>query len=451
MIAKKMIDSANYPDILGLITGGERLNLDSVQIAVATRPRFVRAGRPFEILLLVQNAVDTDVDITMTLHMPSVDAKKQKDRFIIQTQRVVVGVKPAEVGYALLTATTLPDVAISDAYQLGVEVSVKMMGKGERIRSASGGGKVPLEHLSTATAEMIEGLQGLTYHTKKRRMGNIIDVPFTLMSGTMGKMTDFAPGWVSLSRLSNYGDPRYFLHQYSTRLQVETLPNLKRALMLKPLIEATKQRFSESGFPLHDTEAILIGKLMTLILEYASPKKTAHGNMAARLFNIAAMIERDPFDLEKQPYIPHWFRAFMRYAEEDERTFSHPAQLILGYLYEDVIADAMDHAFALVQEVSGENLGDDDDVRKYRERVVTALTEKKGLDFGLVYLPLVMGGMIINEAMLIDAENPADTINQIKKLLQDRIFDSSDADMPIFELASGILARIGQKHGVLPV
>jgi len=102
MIAKKMIDSANYPDILGLITGGERLNLDSVQIAVATRPRFVRAGRPFEILLLVQNAVDTDVDITMTLHMPSVDAKKQKDRFIIQTQRVVVGVKPAEVGYALL-------------------------------------------------------------------------------------------------------------------------------------------------------------------------------------------------------------------------------------------------------------------------------------------------------------------------------------------------------------
>ena len=34
---------------------------------MTTRPRIVRAGRPFEVILLVQNAVDDDIDVTMAL------------------------------------------------------------------------------------------------------------------------------------------------------------------------------------------------------------------------------------------------------------------------------------------------------------------------------------------------------------------------------------------------
>ena len=79
----------NYPDILGAITGGLRCNINVVQLALAVRPRVVRAGRPFEAILLVQNASDVNVDVTATLHLPDKDAAKQKNQFTSHHVRLV--------------------------------------------------------------------------------------------------------------------------------------------------------------------------------------------------------------------------------------------------------------------------------------------------------------------------------------------------------------------------
>ena len=62
-----MADSVNYPDVLGFLSGGQRANFGSAQIALAVRPRIARAGRPFEVLVFVQNASDGAIDVTMTL------------------------------------------------------------------------------------------------------------------------------------------------------------------------------------------------------------------------------------------------------------------------------------------------------------------------------------------------------------------------------------------------
>ena len=50
--------------LLGAVTGGERLNLDVVQCALGVRPSSVPAGKPFEAILLLQNASDVNVDVT---------------------------------------------------------------------------------------------------------------------------------------------------------------------------------------------------------------------------------------------------------------------------------------------------------------------------------------------------------------------------------------------------
>lgn len=445
-----MIHSPNYPDILGAITGGERCTIDAVQIAATTRPRVARIGRPFEVILLVQNATNADVDLTMILHMPQTDAKRQRDRFITKAQRLLVGIKPAEVGYVVLPASTLPDTAVGD-YTIGVEVSVKAMGKPSRIRANDGGGKFSMNDLSEAGREQVTGLQELDFQTNKRRLGNFIDLPLSLLTGGLGKVTDFSPGWVSLCRLSEYGDSRPLLREYSQAILVETLPVLKRALMFQPLLDVTRKRFQAAGFQLRNIEAIALTKLLTLILEYASPRQNAHGHAAARGYNIQALVERDPLELEAPPKLPHWFKHFMTYAESDPRVFSHPAQVILGYLYEDLIGDAVDYAFALVEESSGENLGTSEEMAAHRERVIQTLLNEEGMDFSLAYLPLIMGGAIISEQMLLEGEHPADVVRQIGKALEERIFDSRDDERPVFDLANQLLAQIGQKHGVSPV
>ncbi|MBK8024699.1 MAG: hypothetical protein IPK19_25570 [Chloroflexi bacterium] len=441
---------ANYPDVLGYLTGGDRINADSVQLAATTRPRVARIGKPFEVILLVQNASNVDVDVVMTLTLPKVDLKKQSERFLTKSNnRKLVGVKPAEVGYSMLPAGTLPDTAPGD-YLMSIEYSVRtLVPKSQRIRVAEGGGRFSPADLPPEQRENLEGLKDLVWVTSRKRLSNVIEIPFSLLSGGVTKVADLSPGWFSLCLLADYDDPRPLLHEYADRIQIETLPQLKRVNFYEPLLKLTFERFEEAGFALREAEAVVIAKLLTLLLEYATPKQNQHGHIAAREYNILAMVERDPLDIER-PKLPHWFRQFIRYAEKDPRAFSRPAQGIAGYLYEELIADAFDYAFSLVEEASGEELGSPEETVAYRERLVKALRDRQGMDFSLAYLPLIIGGAIRSDQIPLEGEHPSDVVRQIGKALEERVFNSRDDERPIYELANEILARIGQRHGFTP-
>nr|AUN37596.1 hypothetical protein [uncultured bacterium] len=440
-----MPDSVNYPDVLGLITGGQRCNINSAQVALAVRPRIVRAGRPFEVLLLVQNASDGEIDVTLTLHLPAVDAKKQHDRFITQTQRLVVGVKGAEIGYVVLPVTTLSDTAISDGYKIGLEVEIKALGKASRIRSAVGGAPVPFQRLSEATQATIEALKTLTWYADKHR--NLLEAPVTIMSGSVGKMTDFTPGWVNLCKLSDFGDNRLLLHAFGPMVQTLTLPKLKRAVLFKPLLDTTDARFAEAGYPLKAAETTAIAKLLTLVLEYATPRFNAHGNMAARNFDVEALLMRDPSSFEAAPVLPNWFQGFLAMLERDERAANLPAQAITRYLYEDLLRDAVNLGFDLVNEATGEDLGSAEEQSLYREQLISALTNKTGLDFNRVYLPLVMGGLLINDQLILGKENPAELLRELGAALEVRNRELGETDQAIYTMTNTILARAGQRYG----
>ena len=98
----------NLPDLLGAVTGGDRLNLDVMQCALGVRPSSIPAGKPFEAILLLQNASDVNVDVTAVVRLPEQDAKGKRNRFIVKRERLVVGLRPAEVGYMTLPLSSSP-------------------------------------------------------------------------------------------------------------------------------------------------------------------------------------------------------------------------------------------------------------------------------------------------------------------------------------------------------
>ena len=108
-----MIDSVEYPDVLGAVTGGTRVAMGVMQFALALTTDVIAAGRASEAILLVQNASDHKVEIAALLHLPDHDAKRQKGRFISRSARVAVPVQPGEVGYISLPFGVLPDTATS--------------------------------------------------------------------------------------------------------------------------------------------------------------------------------------------------------------------------------------------------------------------------------------------------------------------------------------------------
>ena len=118
----------NFPDLLGDVTDGKRVNIGLVQVALAIRPRVIRAGRPFETIMLVQNASDVAVDFMARVRLPDRDAEGKKGRFVCKVDKLVLGLEPAQVGYLVLPVSTLPDTAISADYAITMDVKMKPAG-----------------------------------------------------------------------------------------------------------------------------------------------------------------------------------------------------------------------------------------------------------------------------------------------------------------------------------
>lgn len=443
-----MGDSVNYPDVLGAITGGARVNIGVIQAAVALRPRVIWAGRAFEVIVLLQNASDVDVDVIATLKLPEQDVKKQRERFVTKSKRLLVGLKPAEVGYVALPAMTLADAAPSDLYRIEVELEVKPLAKPSRIRSADGGGAFDPDLLYEDKRLLYDELKDLIFSTKKLLGRNVLEVPLPVMPGRVGQLVDFKPGWVSLCRLGDYRDVRPMLHRYGDVFITQVLPHLKRNELYKPLLQQTTHRWQAAGFDLQGAELVLITKLMTIILEYATPNETAHGYIAAGEYAIKPLLERSPLSLEASPALPNWFAAMLRAVDEDPNAAAHPVGYIDHALYDEVLRDAIMHGFDLVENATGEDLGTRSEMELYAQEIIDALHRQKTVEISRIYLPLILGGVLISERLPVSKETPHDLLVDIAQRVEMRREQAHENEYPIYDMAMDIINRTGMKYGI---
>lgn len=438
----------NYPDVLGHITGGARLNVSVVQLALAVRPRVSRAGRPFEAILLIQNASDVDVDVTTTLQIPETDAKKQKKRFIAGHERLVVGLRPAEMGYVVLPLSSLPDTAPSDTYKLGMAVDVKPLGKPRRIRQPEGGGAVVHEYIPDEAQGKINDLKRLSYSTTKRGLvGTVLEAAFSVMGGQIGQLADLKPGWVSLWKMSDYyRDEHLLLDRYGEMLLEKVLPQLKRLRLFTPLLQATQHRFQAGGYPLKAIEARFIVKLLVGILEMAAPKDDSLDYLGDETLNVAAALKSAEDGVTVT--LPGWSRAMLRAIDQNEQAAEKPAHALATTLYDELLRDAGKHAFKMLKRSTGVDLGSDADVDAYVERLVSDVRKPSHkLAFTDAYLPLVMGGVMLGDRITLPEEKIGEALVEIASTLRERVAERDEDNELIFKLAEQVIDQALQKYG----
>ncbi|MFN8374494.1 MAG: hypothetical protein U0694_16650 [Anaerolineae bacterium] len=446
----------NYPDILGEITNGARFNTGVVQVALALRPRVVRAGRPFEVILLVQNASDADIDVAATLSLPDTDAAKKKGRFVTKAGRLVVGLKPAEVGYVVQPVSTMPDTAVSADYKIGVDIKAQPAAKGgkpQRVRLPEGGGPVEQKHLHAETKQHIEELKNLHYitHAKSKLTGgNVLEAPLSIMTGKLGEIAELKPGWVSLWTLSDHQDDRLLLFRYKDDLLNGVLPKLKRARLYGPLLEVTQAHFEKGGYPLHQVEAQFVAKLLTLILEYASPSELSaggHGELAAGDFNLQPLLDPERLADPRPIVLPHWCSGFMRLLPHEPRAAAYPVETITRMLYNELLQDAMTHAFKIIEQSTGEELGDENEMQEYIGNTIERLNGKGQLDFTHAYMPLVLGGLVMFDSVIMPGEKLEELVNETNHMLEVREEEKDDDNELVFTLTQRLVERAVMKYG----
>lgn len=442
------VSDTNLPDILGYITGGPRYNANVAQMALAIRPRVVRAGRSFEAVLLVQNASDANVDVTATLQLPEYDAQKKPKRFIAKAARLVIGLRPAEVGYVALPVSCLPDTAISDAYKIGMAIEVKPLTKPQRVRTPEGGGEVAVEYINEEALERINELKRLTFSTARRGLvGSQIEAAFSVLSAQqVGQVVDFKPGWFSLWNMSDHLDDHLLAHQYRDMLLTKVLPRLKREHLYAPLLAATKKFFGGSRFPLEEVESHFITKLLVYVLEMAMPSERNFDGMMDEAYNVNRLLWSA--EMSDQAFkLPSWCRGMIRMLDRNPQVASAPIQALSTLLYDELLRDAMRYAFRSITEVTTEALGSEDEIEAYIERAITRVTQDTdALTAAEVYLPILVGGLLVFDRALLKEEKMGDVLEKFSEVLEGRRKSVEEDSTEVLQLAQQMLDRAYQKY-----
>ena len=443
-------NTPNYPDVLGYITGGVRHNVNVVQVALAVRPRVIRAGRAFEVILLVQNASDVNVDLVATLKPPERDAQKQKGRFISKNTRLVVGLRPAEAGYVKLPMSCLPDTAVSNDYRMGMQVAVKPLSKPSRIRHARGGG--PFEPESLADEDMraeIADLNRLHFSADKPfGLGDTIEVPFAVMPGRIGKMADFQPGWVSLWTTRDMEDERALVARYASLMLATVLPQLHRSKVIEPLMAETTRRFEAAGYPLKEYEALYIAKMLARILDMAAPQENVFDYLANPEYNVALTLKSDLPEDGSSPVLPLWAQNMLKLIAQNEKAAHHAVQAVTRLLYNDLVRDAIPHAFSIITSATGESFGTDEEIQHYADLVLTKLNETADMDLSHSYVPLLLGGLVVYDRVVKPGEDLGESLREMSNVIDERMDERKASNEMVFTLARDLVNRSLLKFGI---
>lgn len=446
----------NYPDVLRYVTNGlDPYTVGPVQFAMTTRPRIVQSGRPIEIVLLVQNTIDADVEVTATLHKPEKDASGDKGRFLTGTDRLVIDLKAAEVGFVKLPITTMPDVAPSKEYLVWMDIAVKMGKKGETIRTTEGAEAVSFDpsRLPRSQQEHIADLKRRSFYVDERSgflKSKGLQVRFAVKPGKGGKPLNLKPGWVSLWTLADQDDINVMFSNYQEALRLRVVPTLTRDTYLKPLQYQTATHFEKAGYSLHDIEIDAIAKLMTLILEYGNAGHTGHSPIEAGAYNLLPYIRQGYTPPADKPMtLPHWLARYLRVVTNDERALKVPERAIPLTAYNALLRDALLFGFDVIENATGENLGTAEEKAGYADAFEEKFKQKRALDFSYVYVPLVLAGIIIYDRVLMPEERLGDVLDQMKQMLDARENEFTEENEAIFKLADRIVTQALRKYGSL--
>ncbi len=419
MFGKKEQPQTNLPDVLGAITKGVRLEKGDLQLAIATRPNVIVAGKPFAFVVVAQSVVDCPIDMQVEIHMPERDLKGNNKRFSISRERLLVGLEAAEVGFVVLPALTQPLTAPGD-YGFEASFNIKKLERGaSRVRSKEGGKTFDTGILSDEKKKQFAALQKITYHAESAaRLGVKIAGSFRIAAPKgPGMLSNLAqPQWFSLWTMRDHMDETALLERVKDQLDVIKF-KLNRDPLFFPIMNKTQEHFEASGYPLNPGEAVLITKLLTLIMEQYRPNP-------------------------ENSYFPPWYMRVARILYDEPRAADHPEYVMTEMAYEQLLRDAVKAGFEMVTAITGQKFGTAEEITQYGQQLSQSLMNKEPVGFTNTYLPLVLGGLISNKRVTMPREVPRDTAELLQQELNQRRGTEYDEESQmIFDVAGKLIDR----------
>lgn len=384
---------AECPDILGAISPVRVILNKHLQCAVGVYPVQSALGLPFQVLVLLQNATDRPLDLIIRLLLPNKDKAGNRLSFFTPRQQYEQTLAPVEVGVLYLPILAQQPTPVNQTYPVLVEIHTRAKKDAEIVRAPKGGRPTGILSISPLKLNV---LRDVAFTAEQRDSGQLV-TQFTLIPGHIP---------VGLETAQAKYEPLWTVHELREEIQAAEVmrpeahklaQSFSRQALVEPLHELVQEKFAAVNMPLHPGEIVMIAKLLNYTLHDGLELEEGFRRDSAR-----------------------WFRRLCRLMVS-EKNLKDDLPTLLDYLFSAAIYDAVLLGLHLSTHHLQLNLGNEDDRLGYASNVEQAINGQREMSLSYVYLPLVIGGIILNEQVRLPSENPQANVYQIEEALQGRI------------------------------
>jgi len=413
-----MVFGVVYPDVLGGITGGERIIAEDLQYAVGISPKQAFINQPLEVVVPLQSMIDQPLQVKVSIRLPSRDKKGNQVFMETGKTTVTIGLRPGEVGVLRIPIAAHPPTPAGKGYPVQVVVRHQSPSNSIRVRPPDGGPPPSVLTISPFRLQVLQEIEFITKRTTKTT--DIITATFDLAPKRLPRPD------------ANSLQSKYDTLWASEQMQEEE--KLARARVGEArqialglghptsyweLLEQVKERFAHRNMPLHPGEIASIAKIMAYTVDEAP-------------------------ELETQMSVEstQWFRTLCQVLAHDDTILELPrGELLAKHVFDAILFDAIGMGFHVLQPKVKEKLGNAEERLNYANRVMMWFAGYGEPDLSYVYLPLVLAGLVVYRIVTLNVrENPWVLIDALTEAMQGRKrLEGSEESTIIFEMLDELL------------
>ncbi|HEX2905525.1 MAG TPA: hypothetical protein VHO69_01595 [Phototrophicaceae bacterium] len=405
-----------YPDVLGAITGGTRIAMDKIQCALGIFPRRTYINQTVEVVLILQSMVDQNMQVKVGLQLPTQD--KKGNPVIIETPKKMLsfGMRPGEVGVLHLPIVPLPPTQPGTGFPVRIAVRYRTANENPRpVRPPDGGAPPTVLSISQFKLHALQEVE-FTAHTWNQS-AEIITAYFDIAPKRLPLANQELK--VRYESLWTHEEMANELELVQSKVQdaIYLSAGLTKATVYKPLLATIEERFAKRWMPLHPGEAKAIAKIMTYTLDEGLDLEPGFKMQDSRWFQtLCQMLAHDP-NLDQVS----------------------KGDLAVDYLFDSALYDAILLGFAVVQPKVKENLGSPAERVNYANRLLNWFFGQGEADLSYVYLPLVLGGLVVNQFVTLRDDNPWIVLRELREAYRGRARLATGEAAVIFQITRALL------------
>ncbi len=406
-----------YPDVLGAIAGGLRVTFgEMMQAAVGIFPRIAYLNQPVEVIIILQSMTDQNVDVRVALHLPTKGSDGSP--MMLSTPKKMVGLtlSPGEVG-----ALRMPLVALlptQPANDVPVHVAIRARSRtGKLLRTPTRGAPPSALSVSPFKLQVLRDVEWVD-HPHNLSPEDVV-VTFDINPKRLPPIQQtLKPGYEILWTQEQMRDERRNILGKMDEARV-LAASFTRVAIYNSLVHAVDDTYAVRGLPLHPGETHAIAKMLTYTLDDRTRLDPA-------------------YKIEDQ----RWFQVLCQVLAHDPKTAEWtPGEIVVNYLFDSTMYEAILLAFTVIRSRVRANLGDRAERVHYANKVMRWLAGQAEPDLIYIYLPLALGGVVVNHQVTWREDDPWEVLDGLREAYRGRVRLVEGDAMEIFDMLDKLLTR----------